>query len=65
MKGRRIRCLGCGQPRALTRAASARVRPHQHPAGGPCPGAGMYECQVMNERAGDAPKIARLVAVSP
>lgn len=60
---RKIRCPGCGQPRALTRAASAKLRDHKHPGGGPCPGSGLYECQVLNERAGDAPKRARLVLV--
>lgn len=62
-KSRYIRCLGCGLERSLTRAASARIRPHKHPAGGPCPGSGMWECNVLNERKGDAPKVARLVLV--
>jgi hypothetical protein len=63
MKARRIRCPGCGLDRPLTRAASARLRDHKHPAGHPCPGSGMFECQILNEHHGDAPKIARLVLV--
>ena len=64
-KSRKIRCPGCGQPRALTAAASARLRDHKHPAGGPCPGSGMFECNIINERKGDAPKRARLVLKPP
>jgi hypothetical protein len=63
-KARLIRCPGCGRPRALTRASSARLRDHKHPATGlTCSGAGMWECQILNERAGDTQKRARLVLV--
>jgi RNase P subunit RPR2 len=64
VNSRKIRCPGCEQPRALTRAASARLRDHKHPATGlTCSGAGMFECEIINERKGDTPKRARLVLV--
>lgn len=64
-KSRKIRCPGCGQPRALTLGASARLRDHRHPATGlSCSGSGLWECDILNERAGDVPKRARLVLVT-